>query len=229
MPVIVYKTLTLNIKYAQARRILCEHCRQPFTYVWGDSQEFKATGVPLLSSDDGMRKSAMKQAANALAKVAKSPNKGLSMCPHCHCYQSWMVRKSWLAGLGCGLVAGLLLTGIVAIVAGIWFSWGSGLIAAVVAAGAVAGLAFGATSAVRKGPHPQKKDESAMTDGEVPALLKTCQEKNADFVLLWYLALGNKVAEKQALVSLGVYDTTGQRPLFPRELTTTHALVQLRQ
>jgi hypothetical protein len=229
MPVIVYKTLTVNIQYAQARRIRCEHCRQPFTYVWGDSQEFKATGVPLISSDEGMRKSAMKQATAALAKVAKSPNKGLSMCPHCRCYQSWMVRKSRLTGLGCGFLAGLVLAGIVAMVAGIWFSWGSALVVGVIAAGAVAGLALGAQMAVSKGPHPDKKDESAMTDADVPSMLKTCQEKNADFVLLWYLALGNKVKDKQALVSLGVLDSSGHRPIFPRELTTTHVIALMRQ
>ena len=31
MPMIVYKTLDLKVLYVQARRILCEYCRQPFT------------------------------------------------------------------------------------------------------------------------------------------------------------------------------------------------------
>jgi hypothetical protein len=229
MPVIVYKTLTLNIQYAQARRILCESCRQPFTYVWGDSQEFKATGVPLLSSDDGMRKSAMKQAAAALANVAKLPHKGQSLCPHCRVYQPWMVRRSWFTSLGCGLIAGVLLGFGVALGAGIWFSWGTNAIVGVAVAVTVAGLALGSTVAIRKGPHPEKTDESALRDADVPALLKKCEEQQADLVLLWYLALGNKVQEKQALVSLGVYDMTGQRPIFPRELSTTHVVAQLRQ
>jgi hypothetical protein len=229
MPVIVYKTLTLNIQYAQGRRILCEHCRQPFTYVWGAEQEFKATGVPLISSDEGMRKSAMKQAANALSNIAKTPNKGESMCPNCKRYQGWMVRKSWFSMLGCGLAAGLILAGIVAVAAGIWFNWGATAITGVLILGTVVGLGLGGAVATRTGPHPDKTDESAMKDAEVPPFLQTCQEKGADPVLVWYLALGNKPAEKQAFISLGVYDTTGQRPIFPRELGTTHVLQALKQ
>ncbi len=229
MPVIVYKTLKLNLQYAQARRIVCEHCRQTFTFVWGDSQQFEATGVPLLSSDDGMRKRAMTQAVKALTAVAKQPRKGMSMCPHCLRYQPWMVRKSRFATLGCGFGAGLALAVIISVVAGIWFDWGTRPIAAVVAAGVVLGLVFGAMNAVRTGPHTGKTDESAMRDSEVPPFLEKAKAQGVDPILFWYLALGNKVAEKQGLVSLGAYDMTNQRPIFPRELSTTHVLVQLAQ
>lgn len=229
MPVIVYKTLTLNIQYAQARRIVCEYCRQPFTYVWGAKQEFKTTGVPLLSSAEGMRKSAMKMAANALANVAKTPNKGESMCPHCKRYQSWMVRKSWMNSLGCGFLAGAVLAGIVAIGAGIWLAWGNGVLGAIVVTGTIAGLVLGSMVAKRTGPHPDKTDDSALKDADVPPLLQKCQEKSVDPILLWYVALGNKPAEKEAFLSLGVFDTTGQRPIFPRELGTTHVIQQLKE
>lgn len=229
MPVIVYKSLKLDLVYAQGRRMLCEYCRQPFTLVWGDNKEFEATGIPLISSDEGMRKNAMKQAVKALEQIAKKPNQGHSKCPHCHCYQSWMVRRSILAGLGLGVAVGLALAGIVAVVGGVWLAWGSGGIFATIAVGAIAGFVVGLRLAVKKGPYPNEKDESALSDADATAFLKQCDEKSLDFVLAWYIALGRKVGQKQALTSLGVYDTTGRRPIFPRELTTTHVLVNLRQ
>jgi len=229
MPVIVYKTLTLNIQYAQCRRILCEHCRQPFTYVWGDRSEFKATGVPLISSDEGMRQSAMRQAVGSLTNISKAGNKGESMCPSCKRYQGWMVRKSWMSMLGCGFAGGLILAGIVAGAAGVWLDWSAAVILGVIVVGTIVGTGLGGMVATRTGPHPDKTDESAMKDAEVAPFLQKCQEKSVDPVLFWYLALGNKPAEKEAFISLGVYDTTGQRPIFPRELGTTHVLQQLKQ
>lgn len=66
MPVIVYKTLELKVLYVQARRILCEYCRQPFTYVVGERKTFNVTGIPIVSSDEGMQSEATKKAASSL-------------------------------------------------------------------------------------------------------------------------------------------------------------------
>jgi hypothetical protein len=37
MPMIVYKTMDLNVLWAQTRRLACESCRQPFVMVHADS------------------------------------------------------------------------------------------------------------------------------------------------------------------------------------------------
>ena len=227
MPVIAYKTLTLNILYAQSRRIQCEHCRLPFTYVWGKRDNFQAVGVPLLSSDEGMRDSAMKQAVNALAGVARDRNKGESLCPNCQRYQRWMVSNSRFSKLGCGGLLGLALAGIAAIITASSLDWGAAAILGLVAAGVIIGLALGARAAKKVGPHPGMSDRSAMKDDEVAPFLQVCQEKGVDPVLFWYVALGNRPGEKEGFVSLGVLDTTDQQPIFPRDLSTEYAIHRL--
>ncbi len=103
MPVIVYKTMTIELFYAQGRRIQCEHCQQPFCYVTGGVQSAQTTGVPIVSSDDGMRQTALNQAISGLRKTAKKRKAGQAMCPHCQCCQSRPRGRSggfWLRGRG---------------------------------------------------------------------------------------------------------------------------------
>lgn len=228
MPIIVYKTLDLNVLYVQARRILCEFCRQPFTYVHGDRKTFNVSGVPIVSSDDGMRKEAMKKASAGLAKVARSKNSGQALCPHCKRYQKWMVFQSRMTGLGCGFLGGIALGGLVAILSGIWFQWSSEVLLGVTAAGAVAGLAIGKLRSIEIGPH-HKEDQRSLRDDEVPGFLDRCLKGGYEPFLYWYLALGNKAKEKEALISLGVADVSGWPPVFPRELSSEVVVRQLQQ
>jgi hypothetical protein len=229
MPVIVYKTLDLNILYVQARRILCEFCRQPFTYVLGDRKTFNVTGVPLVSNDEGMRKDAMKKAASGLARVARSKNQGQALCPHCKRYQGWMVRQSKMAGLGCGFLGGIAAAGLLAILAGIWFEWGSEVIFGVTIGGSLLGVGLGQVWSLDGGPHRDKEDQRAIRDDEVPRLLDRCRKEGYEPFLFWYLTLGNKTNEQEALVSLGISDSSGRPPIFPRELNSDFVVGQLGQ
>jgi hypothetical protein len=229
MPVIVYKTLDLNILYVQGRRILCEFCRQPFTYVLGDRKTFNVTGVPIVSNDEGMKKDAMKKAASGLAKIARSKNQGQALCPHCKRYQGWMVRQSKTVGLGCGFLGGLAVAGLVAILAGIWLEWGEGLIFGITGAGSLLGVVSGHFWSLDSGPHREKEDQRAIKDDEVPGLLDRCLKDGYEPFLFWYLTLGNKTNEKEALVSLGISDSSGRPPVFPRELNSDFVVGQLQQ
>lgn len=228
MPIIVYKTLDLNVLYVQARRILCEFCRQPFTYLLGDRKTFNVTGVPIVSSDDGMRKEAMKKASAGLAKVARAKNTGQALCPHCKRYQKWMVSQSRMTAMGCGFLGGIALAGIVALLAGIWFQWSSEVILGVTVAGAIAGLVVGKLSSLDASPQ-QKEDGRSLRDDEVPGFLKRSVQEGYEPFLFWYLTLGNKAKEKEALVSLGVSDLSGWPPIFPRELSSEVVVRALQQ
>jgi hypothetical protein len=228
MPVIVYKTLNLNVLYVQGRRILCEFCRQPFTYVLGDRKTFNVTGVPIVSSDDGMRKEAMKKAASGLAHIARSKNNGQALCPYCKRYQKWMVSKSRTTAMGCGFLGGIVLAGFLAIFAGIWFQSSSEVMLALTVAGAVVGLAIGKRTSLETGPH-QKEDQRSLRDEDVPGFLQRCVQGGYEPFLFWYLALGNKAREKEALISLGVADVSGRPPVFPRELASDLVVRQLQQ
>lgn len=229
MPVIVYKTLDLSVLYVQARRILCEFCREPFTYVLGDRKTFNVTGIPVVSSDDGMRQQAMKKAADSLAKLSRVKNQGEALCPHCKRYQGWMVSRSMKTGLGCGFLGGIVVAGLIAILAGIWFAWSTEVIFGVTAVGAVAGVALGKTWSLTSGPHRDQEDQRSLKDSDVPGFLERCQQDGYEPFLFWYLALGNKANEKEALISVGVADSSGRPPLFPRELSSDLVVRQLQQ
>lgn len=218
MPVIVYKTLNLSVLWVQGRRILCEYCREPFTYVHGDRKTFNVTGIPIVSSDDGMRKEAMKKAVTGLAQVARSKNQGQALCPNCKRYQRWMVSHSRTIGIGCGLLGGAVLAGMIALFAGIWFAWSAEVMVGLILAGAILGLVLGKMASLDPGPHRDKQDQRALADRDVPGFLDKCQQGGYEPFLFWYLALGNKANEKEALVSLGVHDSSGRPPVFPREL-----------
>jgi hypothetical protein len=228
MPVIVYKTLDLHVLYVQARRILCEFCREPFTYVLGDRKTFNVTGVPIVSSDDGMRKEAMKKAAAGLTKVARSKNAGQALCPHCKRYQTWMVSQSRMTAMGCGFLGGIVLAGLLAIFAGIWFQWSSEVMLVVTVAGAAAGLGIGKVQSLDTGPHLEE-DQRSLRDQDVPGLLARCLQGGYEPLLFWYLALGNKAKEKEALISLGVADVSGRPPVFPGERASDAVMRRFQQ
>lgn len=229
MPVIVYKTLDLNVLYVQARRILCEYCRQPFTYVLGERKTFNVAGIPIVSSDEGMQSEATKKAASSLAKIAREKNKGVALCPHCKRYQGFMVTHSQMVGLGCGLLGGLGLVGLAAMLASIWFMWGSEVILGLTFGGAVLGLALGKMWALDRGPHQQLEDQRALRDDEVPDLLARCQQEGYEPFLYWYLAVGEEPKENEAFLSLGVRDSSGRPPIFPREMGSDFVVRELQQ
>jgi hypothetical protein len=226
MPVIVYKTLDLNIHYVQARRILCEHCRLPYTYVFGESKKFQATGVPLVSSDEGMRASAMKSAAKSLSKIAQQDKKGSGMCPNCRRFQKWMVRHSQAVGLGCGFLGGLGVSWFGGFMVLAWMGWSENLLPGIMVGGTALGLGLGKVLSLSSGQH-NEADPASMKDDQVPGFLAKCEKEQVDPILYWYLALGNEAKDNEALVSLGIRDRTGRVPIFPRELSSEYAIREL--
>ena len=72
MPVIVYKTMTIELFYAQGRRIECDSCQRPFVYIHGGGESAQTTGVPVVSNDDKMWDNTLRQAIRSLNKLRRN-------------------------------------------------------------------------------------------------------------------------------------------------------------
>ena len=229
MPVIVYKTMTIELFYAQGRRIVCEHCQNAYMYIHGGVESAQTTGVPIVSSDDGMRDTALRNAIAGLHKTAKKAKVGEAMCPHCQCYQGWMASKSLLFNLGCFFLLGVVLLGIIAAIVNAIFDIGSfvTIVGWSVVAGAILGLIAGKLVAIKVGPHHGEEDNRAMNDDQFREFLAQCDEHDADPFLARWVTLGNEPGEQQAVVSLGLEDQTGQ-PIYPAEMSTDHVLANVK-
>jgi hypothetical protein len=212
MPLIAYKTQSLDVFHVQTRRIGCEMCREPFTYlVWGTFRE-ETTGLPVISSDKNMSKALVKGVEGRLSKLADRRNAGTANCPHCGRPQSWMLGSTyaskiakWALGLGLlgvflGAVAGVHLlagrTGLCVI--------GFGILG--VGIGALIGY-LRARAVFSTGG---QRDPRSMTDEEFGAFLRECVEEDADHTVHWYRRiLKKRTGAKTMVVSLGFLDVVG--------------------
>ena len=231
MPIIAYKTVTINIHYAQGRRIDCEHCHQPFTYIVDARKSAQSTGLPLISSDEGMGKSAMKGLSKSLASVAGKINTGHGICPHCSQYQSWMVRSSkiekmifWMCVFG---VTGAFST----LAALIHNERINGLLWLVVATfiGISLGIVIGFLRSLKGGVHRDLTENEtilSMNDESLQVHLDDCAEKDYDPMLAWLLMTGFQPNEDAPLVSLGFNDY-GKEQVIPYEISSVAALEEL--
>ena len=85
--------------------------------------------------------------------------------------------------------------------------------------GLVAGIMFGRSRALGRGPHHDKQDDRSMTDQDFEKFLQKCEAQEYDPFLYWWISLGHNPGEKQAPVSIGLEDTTTD-PKFPHQLST---------
>lgn len=228
MPVIVYKTMTIELFYAQARRIACEHCHAPFTYITGGVESSQTTGLPLINSDEGMRRDALKQGVESLRKIAKKRRVGEAKCPHCHCFQRWMARTSHWESMGCLSVVGAIVLAIGGAIGNYVFSWTNQWKVPVVGGaivGFLIGLIFGKLTATTVGPHAPEEDPRALTDDALRQFIDKCSADGTEPFLVWWVLLDNEPGKKQLAVSLGIDDQTGSL-ILPTEMGTDHVLSQ---
>ena len=222
MPIVVYQTISYNFLYAKGCRICCAHCDKPFTYITGAVAEKQVRGLPYVSlvmGHEGMRKSALGAGKQTIRKFARKKRTGSSVCPHCHRYQAWMVRRSrvncMLGGAACGaLVAAALLSSVLTM----WWVWRA-------IGGAAVGAIAGFFMALREGPHSVGSDPSSKTDEDLCSFLAACDNNDTDPFVEWWTTAG-KVSwdtEKTVVASLGLEDSVGGFPI-PPESTTAHVL-----
>lgn len=226
MPMIVYKTMDLNVLWAQTRRLACESCRQPFVMVHADSFTAQTTGLPLLSGDEGMRQAVVKQALGRLRALARRRNLGAASCPHCGKPQSWMVGRAYATNVGC-FTLGLAAAGFVA--GAIWAGAGDLReplvpLAGLTLLGAALGVGLGIWRARSRFVRPGERDARTMTDAEFGEFLAKCEAGNADHALTWHFTVSKtQPGEKTMVVSLGFLDLVGGLQV-PPDVTTDQIL-----
>jgi len=229
MPVIVYKTMSIDVRHVQVRRIACENCAARFSVVHAGNFTSQTTGVPVLSSDDGMRKQALSSALKRLQKIARKRHAGVARCPSCNEAQQWMSRNTYAGNIGC--LGAILLCGggiagaIYALFADIR---AAGPMAVGALVGFVVGSALGAFASKRSLEGPPG-DPRALDDDGLRRLLRTCEEHDLDPALAWYYGeLGNKAPPpKSMVVSLGISDPEGTFAI-PDDMRTDTVLTNLR-
>ncbi len=230
MPMIVYKTLDLDVYWVQSRRLKCDNCMNPFVLIHHDTFNISTTGVPLVSNDEKMRDKVLRQARGKLRSLARENEVGHAACPHCGHYQKWMISSSYLGSITCFSIATPVLVGVAG---GIW-SWFStnpnALMITLIAAGC--GLLVGATLGflwARSDCKPQsERDEKSMTDEEFTEMVQKAEAEEADHALAWHFhAEDSEPGEKTLVVSLGFLDEVGDMTGVPESISTTQALAGL--
>jgi hypothetical protein len=209
MPVIAYKTMNLTAVWVQIRKIRCEGCHNGFRYLAIGTRNVQSSGVPLISSDDGMRERVGKQLEKALNKLSKKQRQGEGLCPHCQRYQSWMVRASRLShygkGLGVGGVIGALSIIPFVLMGGFGAVANLALMAGLLALGLLAGAGWGFRKSIRPGPHTGMVDHRAMKDAEFGDFMKMCKDKDYQPALTWYASIGGQFQDKVPVIPLEDY------------------------
>ncbi|MHC5058964.1 MAG: hypothetical protein ACYTKD_30275 [Planctomycetota bacterium] len=213
MPFIAYKTQTIEVFYVQTRRIACEMCREPYVYLhWGTFSE-QTTGLPLISSDQGMSKALAKSVEGRLSRMAGRKRVGIAKCAHCGRPQSWMLGRTyaanligWSLGLGAvGFVVGLMVS------LNTLTAHGSAWVLGMSLVGLLLGGTIGFLRARAKLGAAGERDPRSMTDEEFRVLLRECSGMDADHPLYWYRRILKKRTGAKAMpVSLGFVDEAGE-------------------
>lgn len=208
MPVIVSKSVSINLCYVQARRIECLCCQRPFCYVLSDTSTVQVQGAPYAMNPEPLRRKAMTLAEERLQKVAKKPKLGEAACPHCKQYQPWMVLNSHRKQMGWGGVIGVVIGAGLYAANAIWelsgkLDSGEALLG-LAGLGLAAGLTIGKVRSINKGPH-NEEDHRAFPDENFLGLAAQCMEREQDPILTWFTMLGGDPGD-HAMVSLGFKD-----------------------
>lgn len=207
MPVIVYKTMEVHAVWVQLRRIACDGCLRAFNYLAIGTTSGNTTGVPLLSSDEGMREAVRTQIDRNCKRAAATPRQGEALCPHCQRYQGWMVSRSRRRAWGWGLGLGVLASAVAAVIA--WASdAGSALTLGLAVVGPALGSLWGHWRSLAPGPHEGMTDGRAATDEDLKGFLAMCEEKGFEPALAWFAHIGGQFQERVPVIPLPSWDQT---------------------
>lgn len=216
--------LTIELFYAQARRIDCAHCSKPYTWIEGGVETGRTEAGVAFSDENEMRRESFRKAADPLVEVAAREQVGRGRCPHCHQLQPWMVVSKGLAVVG-SLVAAVVAAAVVGFIA---YKLGSPTAAAyggggVAVVGVLLALVFGARLADKPGPQPDEKDDGVKTDAQLLELIRSGGKGRQDPFVSWWRSTGHEPPAKAAAVSLGLLDRSKSPLTGVDEALTTAA------
>lgn len=217
-------SITVTLRFAQARRIDCEHCGQPYTFVEGGTTTGFESSSGAFADEADMRRSAFREAANTLDEYGEDAQRGRGRCPHCHRLQEWMRVTAGTAIAGFA-IASLVVAGILGFAASFFTSdtiaWGgAGGLAAV---GVILSLLFGKHAADSEDPVPIV-DHAVKTDEQLHEYIQASLDAGEDPFLRWW-----KAAEKPHIsdyekntieFSMGLWDQSTTSLDIPEALTT---------
>ncbi len=204
------KAAHVTAVWAQARRVVCRHCDEPFVYLATGETKSVAGGVEHLSSDAALEERAGDLLELGLWQVKKRPFLGEALCPHCKRLQPWMVSKArWIklvSGVGLGVLLGLGL-GISAAVntldapanakLGAVISSASAETAlrlfAPIGVGVVLGVLYAILTTTSTKSFGRTVDARATTDDGYAELEETCERVGVDPAEVWFQHLGGPV------------------------------------
>ena len=220
------KEMWIKVHHVQARRIRCGSCEKPFVCLVEGDAKVAVTGIPLVSSDEGMRADLARKAEKELRSLDGKRWRERGLCPHCRRYQPWMIRRSrwrlmplWgLALFGAAIFPGslvaLLLPSTKAFAA---------LRLGVLALSPFAGLYVGWRKALPDGVQQGREDPASISDDDFWSLLKHCQRSDREPVAEWFLSLHEAAPKGTVLVSMGCRDLLDEE-FFPEKWRTEQVL-----
>ena len=215
------RELSLRIRWLQGRRLACAHCGGKFTCLAEGNRKISTTGIPLLSSDEGMQAALRKAALERLRKEDARRGWEVARCPGCRRYQPWMVRRSRLRralpwGFG-PFLAAWILTGLPPLISGSLPHLGIAL--GLGTGGGLLGLAF----SLRPGAFRGDPDPRGISDEDLRTLLDHAKAVDGDPLVEWYLSFHEEVPKKDLLLTMGFRDATGE-DFLPEEVASAAVL-----
>jgi hypothetical protein len=208
------KRQTYKAVYVEPRRIACEYCNDVFVYL--------VTGKVSVSvdawrweEDAVLARKGTKDLHAKVERATKAPRLGLALCPGCHWYQGWMVRRSRRGPLAILAIAGASI-GLALGFVGMCLELHRDLAATEIwlpVGGAFAGLCLGASLAylwgsifgVSHGAHPHVEDPASIGD---KAWLELVRASKPGHVRAWYQRLGRPLPKGAELYPLPLRDET---------------------
>jgi predicted Zn finger-like uncharacterized protein len=202
-----FKEMSNRLFYANGHRIECDNCQTPFVYVGGGTMDASISGLMLLTSDTVMQQQAFHDAITEIPLE----NVGRAICPHCHCYQDFMVKAK--QAISPGIMKSLIVLS--------FFTFGIPLLGIL--------LLYIRDKYIKhkqftRGPHPDIEDPHSMTDEKFAAFLARADGDTMDPFLAWWINCGNQPDDNDTPLPLGLADKTGS-PRFPN-LASTESIMQ---
>ena len=218
------KIVSIKVFHAQIRRISCEHCREPFSFVDGGTLTGDAVGGGVFGADDDdLRRLAFRKVARMLEQRGRREQRGEGRCPHCGALQAWMVKNARRGSMERFALWGLVPGGLATILLfnllpSEELAFVIGLALTVLLAGA--GAAFGYLRAKGRGERAGENDPRVRTDEQLRDWMERCLQRNHDPALQWWLDCGAKPPQRSMHFSLGVLDLAEPSSGVPEPLST---------
>ena len=207
---IVMKTREVDIFFVQGRRVCCEKCGKPFTFLLWGKRKGTAVGLPILSGKEEMGERCIKTGLRRIGHFLANNDIGCAACPSCEHTQGWMLefhkravvkrRLKW--GLGSAWFIGWFI-GFALVLILFLMSWDmeeGGLLAAMLLPVPVS-LILGVVWAVRSVRRPPDDAYISATDEDLRAWIEACEVQELNPILAWYSVVARSIFANKSFIA----------------------------